>query len=157
MTLLLTLTAGLLASEAVPEPVLQAVEMVESSGRGASTPLGDCGKARGPFQWHSAAWSDCSAIRRKAGLAVWPYSAASDPAKAKDYARTWLTVLKVRLTAEMGRQPFPGEIWLAWNLGWTGFSRYDFQWAEVPAAKFAKARQVNTLAWGLPKPKPSAR
>jgi hypothetical protein len=85
------------------------------------------------------------------GLAVYPYADAAVPAKARDYARTWLTVLKVRLAGEIGRQPHPGEIWLAWNLGWTGFRRYGFQWAEVPSAKFNKARQVNTLAWGLPK------
>lgn len=157
MTLLLTLTAGLLASEAVPEPVVQAVEQVESSGRGALTPDGDGGKAKGPLQWHAVAWKDCSAIRRKAGLEVWPYSDARNPARAREYAKTWLTVLKVRLVAQIGRQPFPGEIWLAWNLGWSGFSRYGFQWAEVPAGKFEKARQVNTLAWGLPKRKPSAR
>jgi hypothetical protein len=60
-------------------------------------------------------------------------------------------VLKVRLAAEIGRQPFPGEIWLAWNMGWTGFERYGFSWAHVPRVKFDKARQVNTLAWGLPK------
>jgi hypothetical protein len=157
MTLVLALTAGLLASEAVPEPIVQAVEQVESSGRGAATPLGDGGKARGPLQWHAVAWADCSKVRRKAGLAVWSYSSASDPVRARDYARTWLTVLKVRLASAIGRQPLPGEIWLAWNLGLTGFSRYGFQWAEVPSAKFAKARQVNTLAWGLPKQKPSAR
>lgn len=157
MTLLLTLTAGLLASEAVPETTLQAVEHIESSGRGAATPLGDGGKARGPMQFHRVAWDDCSKVRRSAGLAVFPYASASDPAKAKDYARTWLTVLKLRLVEQIGRQPFPGEIWLAWNLGWTGFSRYGFQWAEVPAAKFAKARLVNTLAWGLPKRKPLPR
>jgi hypothetical protein len=151
MTLLLTLTAGLLASEAVPEAFLQAVEQVESSGRGALTPDGDGGLARGPLQWHSVAWKDCSAIRRKAGLAVYPYADARNPARARDYARTWLTALKIRLADQIGRQPFPGEIWLAWNLGWTGFRRYGFQWAEVPAAKFEKARQVNTLAWGLPK------
>ena len=151
MTLLLTLTAGLLASEAVPEAFLQAVEQVESSGRGALTPDGDGGLARGPLQWHSVAWKDCSAIRRKAGLAVYPYADARNPARARDYARTWLTALKIRLAEQIGRQPFPGEIWLAWNLGWTGFRRYGFQWAEVPAAKFEKARQVNTLAWGLPK------
>jgi hypothetical protein len=151
MTLLLTLTAGLLASEAVPEAFLQAVEQVESSGRGALTPDGDGGLARGPLQWHSVAWKDCSAIRRKAGLAVYPYADARNPARARDYARTWLTALKIRLADQIGRQPFPGEIWLAWNLGWTGFRRYGFQWADVPAAKFEKARQVNTLAWGLPK------
>jgi hypothetical protein len=97
------------------------------------------------------AWRDCSAIRRKAGLAVYPYADAAVPAKARDYARTWLTVLKVRLAGEIGRQPYPGEIWLAWNLGWSGYERYGFSWAFVPRVKFDKARQVNTLAWGLPK------
>lgn len=157
MTLLLTLTAGLLASEAVSDPVLQAVEHVESSGRGASTPDGDGGKARGPLQWHSVAWADCSKVRKSAGLAVYPYADARNPAKAREYARTWLTALKVRLAQQIGRQPFPGEIWLAWNLGWSGFRRYGFQWAEVPAAKFEKARQVNTLAWNLPKARTSPR
>jgi hypothetical protein len=151
MTLLLTLTAGLLASEAVPEPMVQAVEQVESSGRGAKTPDGDGGLARGPLQWHSVAWKDCSAIRRKAGLTVYPYADAMNPARARDYARTWLTVLKVRLAQRIGRQPFPGEIWLAWNLGWSGFEKLGFNWAYVPRVKFDKARQVNTLAWGLPK------
>lgn len=157
MTLLLTLTAGLLASEAVSDPVLQAVEQIESSGRGAKTPDGDGGLARGPLQWHSVAWADCSALRRKAGLAVYPYADARNPAKAREYARTWLTALKVRLARQIGRQPFPGEVWLAWNLGWTGFEKYGFSLAYVPKAKFDKARQVNSLAWGLPNRKPSAR
>jgi hypothetical protein len=151
MTLLLTLTAGILASEAIPEQTLQAVEQVESSGRGAKTPRGDGGKALGCLQWHLVAWRDCSAIRRNAGLAVFPYASAADPLKARDYARTWLTVLKVRLAKQIGRTPLPGEIWLAWNLGWTGYSRYGFSLAFVPRTKFDKARQVNTLAWGLPK------
>lgn len=156
MTAVLALSAVLLASEAVSEPVLQAVEQVESSGRGAATPRGDGGKAIGPLQWHAVAWRDCSAIRRKAGLPVYPYADAANPARARDYARTWLTALKLRLQAAIGRAPFPGEIWLAWNLGWSGFSRYGFQWAEVPSAKFAKARQVNSLAWGKGLPKQSA-
>ena len=151
MTLVLALSAALLASEAIPEQTLQAVEQVESSGRGAATPRGDRGKALGCLQWHSVAWKDCSAIRRKAGLDVFPYADAANPAKARDYARTWLTVLKVRLATEIGRQPYPGEIWLAWNLGWSGYARYGFSWAFVPRVKFDKARQVNTLAWGLPK------
>ena len=35
MTLVLALSAALLTSEAIPEQTLQAVEQVESSGRGA--------------------------------------------------------------------------------------------------------------------------
>ena len=65
MTLVLALSAALLASEAVPEAVVQAVEQVESSGRGAKTPKGDNGKAIGCLQWHSSAWADCSAMRSR--------------------------------------------------------------------------------------------
>lgn len=158
MTLLLTLTAGLLASEAVSDPVLQAVEHVETGGcADPDRAVGDSGKARGRYQFHRQAWEDCSKLRKINKLSVYPYASASDPAIARDYARTWLTALKVRLAQQIGRQPFPGEIWLAWNLGWSGFRRYGFQWAEVPAAKFEKARQVNTLAWNLPKPARSPR
>ena len=151
MSLVLALSAALLASEAVPEAVVQAVEQVESSNREAKTPDKDDSKAIGCLQWHSSAWKDCSAIRLKAGLAVYPYSDAKAPIRAREYARTWLTVLKVRLATQLGRQPFPGEIWLAWNLGWTGFQRYGFSWAHVSRVKFDKARQVNSVAWGLPK------
>ena len=157
MTIVLAYSASLLASEAICDPILQAVEQVESSGRGAATPDGDGGLAKGCLQWHSVAWRDCSAIRRKAGLPVYPYADAAIPAKARDYARTWLTVLKVRLAKQIGRQPYPGEIWLAWNLGWSGFARHGFNWGHVSRAKFDKARQVNTLAWGLPKRPAAAR
>lgn len=153
MTLLLAFSAALLGSEAISEPLLDAVEQVESSGRGAKTPKGDGGKATGPFQWHLVAWKDCSAIRYKAGLEVYPYARAIEPDIARDYARTWLTALKVRLAREIGRQPFPGEVWLAWNLGWTGFGKYGFSWAYVPRVKFDIARQVNALTWGNALPK----
>lgn len=141
----LALSASLLASEAVPEAVVDAVLQVESGGRNVS---GDGGKARGPFQFHEEAWSDCSAVRRKAGLSVYRYSSASDPKKAREYARTWLTVLSLRLTKDIGRKPFPGEVWLAYNLGYAGFAEYRFQWASVPEAKFTKARRVNSLSFG---------
>lgn len=148
MMAVLALTAAALASQAVPEALVDAVEAVESSGRGAKTPTGDSGKAIGPFQFHRESWEDCSAIRKKAGLRVWPYASAADPVRSREYARTWLTVLRIRLAKDIGRTPFPGEIWLAYNLGYDGFKEYRFQWGLVPLRRFEKARKVNALTHG---------
>jgi hypothetical protein len=148
MMAVLAITAAALASQAVPEALVDAVEAVESSGRGAKTPTGDSGKAIGPFQFHRESWADCSAVRKKAGLRVWPYSSAADPVRSREYARTWLTVLRIRLMKDIGRTPFPGEIWLAYNLGYDGFKEYRFQWGLVPLRRFEKARKVNALTHG---------
>lgn len=133
-------------ADPVPESWVQAVEHVESSGRGASTPKGDGGKAVGPYQFHKEAWADCSKVRKKAGLNVHPYSKATDPGIARDYALTWLTWLRWRLTQQIGRPANAAETWLVWNLGWEGFARHDFQWAFVPPSKFDKAMTILTLS-----------
>lgn len=133
-------------ADPVPETWVQAVEHVESSGRGAATPIGDHGKARGPYQFHKEAWADCSKVRKAAGLNVHPYSKATDPGIARDYAKTWLTWLRWRLTQQIGRPANAAETWLAYNLGWDGFARHDFQWAFVPSSKFDKAMTILTLA-----------
>ena len=148
MMAVLALTAAALTAQAVPEALVDAVEAVESSRRGASTPSGDGGAAIGPFQFHRQSWADCSAIRKKAGLRVWPYSSAADPVRSREYARTWLTVLRIRLSKDIGRTPFPGEVWLAYNLGYEGFKEYRFQWALVPLRRFEKARKGNALTYG---------
>ena len=133
-------------AQPVPETWVQAVEHVESGGRGAATPKGDGGKAAGPYQFHKEAWADCSKVRKAAGLNVHPYSKATDPGIARDYAKTWLTWLRWRLTQQIGRPANAAETWLVWNLGWEGFARHDFQWAFVPSSKFDKAWKVLTMA-----------
>lgn len=127
------------ATAPVPDAWIDAVEHIESSGRGEATPDGDGGKASGPFQFWSVAWADCSKVRKAQGLPTYPYSKAKDRKAAREYARTWLTHLRDRLHAQIGRQPNAAETWLAYNLGFTGFARHDFQWGLVPQAKFDKA------------------
>jgi hypothetical protein len=61
---------------------------------------------------------------------------------AREYARTWLSYLQHRLTAQIGRPALAGETWLAWNLGFEGFRRHQFQMALVPEAKYIKAAKI---------------
>jgi hypothetical protein len=140
------ITEILMASAAfapIPAHWVDAVEHIESSGRGASTPLGDSGLAKGPFQFHRDAWDDCSQARRKAGLTTYPYSKASDPFIARLYATSWLSYLRSKLTHKLGRMPNLGETWLAYNLGMSGFSRYGYRIDFVPERKMRKAAKLN--------------
>ena len=82
-------------------------------------------------------------MRRQAGLKTYPYSKASDPAIARQYATSWLSYLRSRLTLKLGRQPNLGETWLAWNLGMTGFARYGYRIDFVPERKMRKAATLN--------------
>lgn len=153
--------AALAIAAAVAEPVpktwLDAVQSVETGGEAnPDKAVGDGGKARGRFQFHRSAWADCSIVRKAQGKPVHPYSKATDPVIATEYAKTWLTALRERLTAEIGRPAMAHEVWLAYNLGFVGFKRFSFQpslvtdearyrkamtiYNEVYAAKLATAR-----------------
>ena len=127
----------------VPESWVDGVEHIESSGRGASTPSGDHGRANGPFQFWYATWMDCSDIRRQAGLKTYPYKMANDPVIARQYAQTWLAYLRSRVSRRLGRPANAGETWLAFNMGMAGFGSYGYNMNKVPDAKFMKAHHLN--------------
>jgi len=127
----------------MPDAWVDAVEHVESSGRGAETPAGDNGRAIGPFQFWEVSWQDCSALRKKLGLPVYPYSKAKDPAIARSYAKVWLAHVRRKLKAKLGYDPSLGETWLAWNLGMTGYGRFGFRMTNVPDHKFMVAHRLN--------------
>lgn len=141
VTHLTTMAAALLAP--MPDAWVDAVEQVESSGRGADTPDGDGGRASGPFQFWAVAWADCSAVRKKLGMPVYPYRMAKDPVIARSYAKVWLAHLRKQLDAKLGRSPTLGETWLAWNLGLKGYGRFGFDMQKVPDRKFIKAHRLN--------------
>lgn len=120
----------------VPETWVDAVEKLESNHRAV---YGDHGKAAGSFQFHREAWTDCSKVRREAGLPAYSYALAMNPTVGREYARTWLAFLKATLTQHLGRPAHLGEVWLAYNLGLEGFRRYDYKWHLVPQDKYIKA------------------
>lgn len=138
----------------VPESWVDAVAQVETGGEAApDSAVGDGGKAKGRFQFHKPAWTDCSTVRKAAGLKTWPYAKATDPVIAREYARTWLTHLRERITAEIGRPAFAHEVWLAYNLGFAGFKSVFFQVALVDdPARYAKAMKVYNIVYSAKLP-----
>ena len=123
----------------VPDSWLDSIEKIESGGHAI---YGDYGKAKGIFQFHREAWNDCSAMRFKAGLPVYNYSEAMDDDKSRAYAQSWLTYLRGYLSEKYGRPAHLGEVWLAFNLGLNGFSRYNYNWMSVEGFKYRKAVEV---------------
>jgi hypothetical protein len=71
------------------ETLLDAIEQVESSGKGSNTPDGDNGKAIGPFQIHYVYWKD--AVEYDKSLANGTYQKCRDPFYARKVARAYLT------------------------------------------------------------------
>lgn len=79
--LMLAVSFSLCAGEGVivSDSLLDAIEQVESSGRGAATPDGDEGRAIGPFQIWRDYWTDAMDWTGD----DWPYEDARDPARAR--------------------------------------------------------------------------
>jgi hypothetical protein len=141
-----TILATIAIATATPVPGcwVDAVQQVETGGqRNPDAAVGDGRRAKGRFQFHKEAWADCTKLRKAAGLPTHPYSKATDPVVAREYATTWLTYLRERLRKDIGRTPFLGEVWLAWNLGYQGFADIGFQLSLAPEAKFIKAAKLN--------------
>ena len=129
-------------ADPVPDRWITAVETIESNSRNIP---GDKGQAQGVMQFHKTAWSDCSKMRRKAGLKVYPYAKAKDPVIAREYASFWLSYLRGVITTKIGRPALLGETWLAYNLGVTGFSKYHYSMSLVPEDKYIKAAKLQIL------------
>ena len=82
----------LVASVAFAQPsdaLLDAIEQVESSGRGVNTPDGDGGKAIGPFQIWKSYWKD--AVEYDKSLASGSYQDCRKPEYARRVVRAYLT------------------------------------------------------------------
>ena len=150
MTLLLLATAAILA-DPVPDTWLDAVAQIESNGRPAAR--GDRGAARGEFQFHKEAWEDCSKLRRQAKLPIYPYSCATDRAKAREYARTWLTWIQAQISAEIGRKALAHETWLGFNLGLAGFRKIGFQACLAEEPRYVKAQRVYAIIYAPKNPR----
>ena len=152
----LSLLASVTASAApVPDSWLTAIQRIETGGeKNPDAAVGDGTRAKGRFQFHKEAWLDCTKLRKQMGLRTYPYSKASDPTAATEYARTWLTALRERITAEIGRPAMAHEVWMAFNLGFTGFKRLSFQVHFVPDDfRYNKAIQIYNEVYAAKLPK----
>jgi hypothetical protein len=144
MLTIAAIAVAAVTAEPVPNTWLDAVQVIETGGESnPDSASGDKGLAKGRFQFHKAAWNDCSVVRKAQGKKVYPYSKATDKAIATEYARTWLTFLRERITLEIGRPAMAHEVWLAYNMGFSGFKKYSFQIALVPDEfRYNKAIQI---------------
>jgi hypothetical protein len=110
----------------VDERFLDAVMRVESRGRMLA--VGDGGKARGPFQFWAAAWSEAGALAKVQE----PYYTATNAAVARAYAAALFKSYESRLTRALGRNPSRAELYAPWNMGFSRFSRAGFLLANCP-------------------------
>lgn len=131
------LAAMALAVAPVPDKWVEDIKQIESNGR--CFVLGDGGKAAGPFQFHKTGWEFVTRIRKGQSQPTYPYSKATDPVIAREYAVTYLNNLRKRVSREIGREANIAETWLAFNLGFAGFQRYRFQPGLVPGMRGDKA------------------
>ena len=126
----------------VPEAWVDAVEQIESGGESV---YGDNGYAAGSFQFHYDCWNECSWLRDKTGLPVYSYDEAMDKVKSREYARTWLSHIYLVLSKKYKRPATLGEVWIAYNLGMTGFSKYKYSINHVRGWRKKKAVYLNNL------------
>jgi hypothetical protein len=127
----LLITAAAVQATVITDQFLERVAHVESGHRADA--VGDSGKAVGAFQFWAIGWEHASQLRKASGQPVWPYYAARDYAKSKEYARTYLTYIERSLAKALGRQPTVGEIYAAWNCGLGRFRQLGYDLNRVPA------------------------
>lgn len=138
---ILALATGSVAGE-IPDRWVWALGEIETGNRSVT---GDRGKAKGPHQFHRAAWAEVSAERKRNHQHIFPYSLAMDKEVSAWYAKTWMLMLATRLAKDTGRWPRPAEVFLAHNIGYEGFRKLGFQVCEAPAKKYDAALRFETL------------
>lgn len=115
------------SAQVVTEKFLDAVAMVESSGR--LNAVGDSGKALGQFQLHRAAWEDASKIDPLLGDYK---TGALDREKSRRAARIYFNILSARLGSR-NIPKTPQMLYAAYNVGFGGLSKRGFNLSKCHA------------------------
>ena len=146
MTAAILMLALFQGEPTVPDTWVDAVAQVETGGhKDPDNAAGDGNRAKGRFQFWKAAWSDCSKVRAKYGLPVYPYSKATDPQISREYAKTWLGVMRRVVSRQTGRPASLAETWACYNRGVTGFQRLGFSLSGMPDFTHKKLQYLNTI------------
>lgn len=127
------------SSNSISDKFLDAVAMVESSGR--TNAVGDGGKALGMFQLHRAAWEDAAKIEPSLGAYK---TGALNPATARRAARVYFQILSARLI-RANVAPSPAMLYAAYNCGFTGFSKRGFDLSNCPASTQKAVKKLEAL------------
>jgi hypothetical protein len=126
------------------DALLRAVRQVESNnGRRV---YGDSGRSLGPFQLSEAAWIDVSAWRKSRGLKVYSYEHhVLHNYINQAYAADYLAMIHSELSRKLHREPTPGEIYAAYNMGLANFRGCNYRLARVNPTTARKCQQINDL------------
>lgn len=139
------LVVGTQAAEWRPSnALLRAVRQVESSN-GRSI-YGDEGRSLGAFQLSEAAWVDVNAWRKARNLKVYSYRAhVMHHYINQTYAADYLAMIHGELSRKLRRRPTSGEIYAAYNMGFTNFAECNYRLANVNPVTARKCRQIHEL------------
>lgn len=129
--------------------LVQAVGLAESNGR--SDAIGDSGKARGEYQMWRIAWEQTSQILKKQGCPTYPWSYASDPFIAKQYAVAYLRYCGEVMEKKLGRKPTYWEVYACYARGFDNFESEGFCYDNLPART---KRAIGVIASQLHEPLP---
>lgn len=129
------------------DDLMRAVRFVESS-HGKFT-FGDNGLSLGDYQLSEAAWLDVSSWRKERSLPVYKYDRhVWDRAVSRQYAADYLTILYGRLEKRLRRPPTAGEIYAAYNMGFSSFLHCRCQLANVNSTTAKKCEQIKIMLNG---------
>lgn len=133
--------SGFAAEWRPPERFLNAVRFVESSnGRFV---YGDEGRSLGDYQLSKAAWKDVNGLRRAHGGKVYEYRKfVFDRQVSRSYAADYLVILEGQLRRELRRRPNFGELYAAYNVGFSSFAQCQFKLSRVNDGTQRKCRQI---------------
>jgi hypothetical protein len=145
------LSVPLLAQEWAPgEQFLDLVRKIESAD--GLMLIGDQGNSRGAYQMSEGAWKDVSAWRRSRSLRSSDYlTSVWNETVSRAYAANYLQMLHERLARSIGRIPSCGEVYAAYNMGFTAFAHCQFSLAHVNPTTAGNCRFIDRSI-GHPEP-----
>ena len=124
------------------ERLLTAVRWVESCD--GLFLYGDHGRSLGEFQLSEAAWLDVSLWRRGHGFRSYAYRRyVMNPQINRIYAADYLTIIHDELLRKLRREPTPGEMYAAYNMGLGSFASCRYRLARVNPITARKCQQIN--------------
>jgi len=105
---------------------------------------------RGLYQFTAAAWKDCTDLRVKMGLPVYPFEGAHTQAFAREYAMTWLWHIESEIHYEQPRSQKVSvdAILSAWNCGLTRMRKIGYDHRRAPRTTRAFITRVfRQMGW----------
>lgn len=118
------------SNERAKTDMLDAIARAESRGQdGAIGALGE----RGAYQIDLAAWTDVNGWRRSRGLPTWRWEVgAHHPQISRAYAVDYLSILRRRFFHHGLKAPTNGQLYAAYNMGFSKFQAIGFDLRRAP-------------------------